>query len=92
MLLEEIRLKANETYIKVLINSNNDNNSDNLLILQKIINILKDNNCFLKIKIDLALNILVEIGYSKEEAKDIYVRLINESKKNIQGGYKFIEI
>jgi len=92
VLLEEIRLKANETYIKVLINSNNDNNSDNLLILQKIINILKDNNCFLKIKIDLALNILVEIGYSKEEAKDIYVRLINESKKNIQGGYKFIEI
>lgn len=44
----------------------------------EIINeILKDDHCFFNMKIETALSILHDLGYSSSEAKDLYYKLVS---------------
>lgn len=44
----------------------------------EIINeIIKDDNCFFNMKIETALSILHDLGYSSSDAKDLYYKLVS---------------
>lgn len=54
--------------------------------------LLKDNACFLKLNMGTALNMLSYIGYSRKEAKEVYICLMRESCQLLKGKYQVIDI
>lgn len=50
--------------------------------LELISNILKDDQCFFKIDVDTAYNIIRDLGFSHEETKSIYKELISSKNFN----------
>ncbi len=84
MIIDEIRKKFDENK-KILIRKNSE-------ITLLIGELLSDEACFLKININLALQMLSFIGYTKEESKDIYIELIKECSENINGKYKLFNL
>ena len=79
-----------EKYREKLSTNNLDANDKEMLKLMG--NLLKDDMCFIKININLALNILSFIGYEKKEVKEIYVKLINEAKQKLDGKYRLVNL
>ena len=79
-----------EKYREKLSTNNLDANDKEMLKL--IGNLLKDDMCFIKININLALNILSFIGYEKKKVKEIYVKLISEAKQKLDGKYTLINM
>ena len=79
-----------EKYREKLSTNNLDANDKEMLKL--IGNLLKDDMCFIKININLALNILSFIGYEKEEVKEIYLKLISEAKQKLDGKYRLVNL
>jgi len=88
MTMEKVRLKAKERYEKFLLNKKIDDKQKKNL--EDIIKFLEDDSCFVKININFALIILISIGYTKDEAKDLYIKLIKEGKKSLKGKYNLI--
>jgi len=87
MVIDKIRYKANEKYLLYIVNNIEQIDDEDKEMFILINDLLKDDNCFLKIDMRLAINMLIAIGYTKEEAKLLYVDLIKESKKNLNGKY-----
>ena len=85
MTIDSVREKYN---IKIQDNNLNDEDKE---MLNLIGDLLKDDMCFLKIKIDLALNILLFLGYEKKEAKEIYIKLISETRQKLNGKYRLVD-
>ena len=50
--------------------------SNNKTIFQKILNILSTENCFEKMPFEISYNILLDLGFSKKEALEIYSKLV----------------
>ena len=66
-------------------------NNEELKALYLIEQMLDNEACFLKINIKLGLNMLLFIGYGKEDAKKVYSQLINESRQLLKGKYQIID-
>lgn len=66
-MLNKLREKANNLYLFT--------KEDNYL---NILSILECEDCFFKMEVDVALSIIMDLGFKKEEAKKIYVKLINK--------------
>ena len=52
-------------------------------IQKTIMNILEDNNCFTKMNVDDAYNILRDLKIKEENLKNTYVQLVTNSLKKI---------
>lgn len=73
-ILKELNEKCN-TLIKI-----NQNDKKKWLILNTISSFLDDGeNFFLSCDSELALNVLMDLGYKKEEAKALYLKLISQN-------------
>ena len=70
-MIQELRNK-NELLLKSV--NKNEDLYIRLVIIKKI---LLDEKCFFKMNIDDAYNILLDLGYSKEEALNAYKKLIS---------------
>lgn len=57
-------------------------------ILDIIEDLLRDRCCFLKIDIETSLKILIYLGYSRDEAGDMYAKLV---RKAWIGEYTIVE-
>lgn len=90
MVIYKIRNKFNEFYSEYLSNNSNFDNEEEKEMLELIKDLIKDDNCFYKIDMNLALNILVSIGYTKEDSIKIYKELLNESRQRLNGKYILI--
>ena len=86
MTIELVRKKYSE---KIL---SKDLSTNDKKMLDLVGDLLKDDMCFLKIKIDLALSILIFLGYEKAETKEIYIKLINEAKEQLDGKYRLVDL
>lgn len=71
-MLDNLRQKAQE----ILKNKNLDYQAREKYLL--ISSILKEDNCFLKMDIDTALSIIVDLGYPMSSAKNIYKSFITK--------------
>ena len=73
-MLDKIRQRAKRLY---------ENNKDNTL--KCIIDILEYDNCFFEMSPEIAVNILYDLGFNEDEAKKIYIKLIDNKnyKENI---------
>lgn len=60
-------------------------------MLNLINDLLKDDMCFIKINIDLALNMLQFLGYEKDETKEIYIKLVHEASEHLEGKYRLVD-
>ena len=85
MTIELVRQKYNEKL------SESNLGDEDKQMLDLIGDLFKDDMCFLKIKIDLALNILLFLGYEKKEAKEIYIKLISETRQKLNGKYRLVD-
>ena len=85
MTIELVRQKYNEKL------SESNLGDEDKEMLNLIGDLLKDDMCFLKIKIDLALSILLFLGYEKKEAKEIYIKLISETRQKLNGKYRLVD-
>ena len=85
MTIELVRQKYNEKL------SESNLGDEDKEMLNLIGDLLKDDMCFLKIKIDLALSILLFLGYEKNEAKEIYIKLISETRQKLNGKYRLVD-
>lgn len=65
-------------------------NNDDLDRINNIIAFLSDDMCFFKVDINLSIPILVYLGISEENVKDVYFQLI--SPVNYKGEYKVRKI
>jgi len=79
MIIEKVRVAYNSKKLSA--------KADEIEILELIGKLLKDDACFLKIDIQLALKMLLFLGYDKEKAKEIYAILITESMQLLNGKY-----
>lgn len=69
-LLKDIRL-INDKLIEI--NKNNPKELKKYLLIKEI---LKDDNCFLKMDIEYAYSILRDLKFSEEDLKKVYLKLI----------------
>ncbi len=53
---------------------------DKLLKQQVIGQILQNDNCFFEMSIEIAYSILTDLGYKKEELKQVYLELTKPKK------------
>lgn len=61
------------------------NNSDELKKIDNVIDFLSDEMCFFKVDINLSIPILLYLGITEENVKDVYFELI--SSKNFKKEY-----
>ncbi|MBR4351200.1 MAG: hypothetical protein IKP98_03155 [Bacilli bacterium] len=69
-MLKDIRL-INDKLIEI--NKNNPKELKKYLLIKEI---LKDDNCFLKMDIEYAYSILRDLKFSEEDLKKVYLKLI----------------
>lgn len=74
-MINKLRLE-NEKLIKKY--ENDEINLKKQLIIKEI---LKDNNCFIKMEVDIAISILKDLNIKDENLKEVYLEVV--SLKNI---------
>lgn len=89
-MLEQVRIKVREK--KKSLELSGKLNEENEKIINLIEDLLSDNTCFIKLDISMAVIILVFLGYTKSEAKEIYVSLTQESAKSLHGKYSLVDL
>ena len=68
-LLKELKLKCKQKIVECT-------DERRLNIYEKIAQIMEVPNAFARISVVTAINILIDLGYTKEEAKALYPKLI----------------
>ena len=87
-MLNKIRNKVLEK--KEMLKASNVVDVKSQTIINTIEELLLDDACFIKLDISTAIAVLVFLGYTKDEAKELYISLVQESSKKMSGHYTLI--
>ena len=74
-MLQNLKNKNDELLTKY----QNENNDEKKFVHNLIKTLLSDENCFFKMNMEEAYQILKDLEYTIEESHDIYIELINEN-------------
>lgn len=87
--LNEIRIKAKEKRNRLEIE--NALLGKNQKLMDTIDDLLSYDTCFANLPIELGMPLLIYLGYSKEEVKEIYPDLVQESVAQMKGKYILVD-